>query len=194
MRLVLASASPRRADLLRAAGIPFDVHPVDVDERFGAGEHPEHAVARLAEVKAAAALALHTDAVVLGADTTVVIDGDVLAKPSDTADAARMLRLLSGRTHDVLTGLCLSTVNQRLVRVERTHVRMMRLNAAEIDWYLSTGEPFDKAGAYAVQGFAARFIEAIDGSYSNVVGLPISTVYALLKQLGCDILGVEKTQ
>ena len=194
MRLVLASASPRRADLLRSAGIPFDVHPVDVDERFGAGEHHEHAVARLAEVKAAAALALHTDAVVLGADTTVVIDGDVLAKPSDTADAARMLRLLSGRTHDVLTGVCLSSVNQRLVRVERTHVRMMRLNAAEIDWYLSTGEPFDKAGAYAVQGFAGRFIEAIDGSYSNVVGLPISTVYALLKQLGCDILGVEKTQ
>ena len=194
MRLVLASASPRRADLLRAAGIPFDVHPVDVDERFRAGERPEEAVARLAEVKAAAALTVHANAVVLGADTTVVVGGEALAKPSDAEDAARMLRLLSGRSHDVLTGVCLSSEDRRLVRVERTRVRITQLSHAEIEWYVSTREPFDKAGAYAVQGFASRFIEGIDGSYSNVVGLPISTVYALLIQLGCDILGFKKTQ
>jgi septum formation protein len=194
MRLVLASASPRRADLLRAAGIQFDVHRVEVDERFRMGEHPEHAVARLAEEKAAAALTVQVDAVVLGADTTVVVDGEALAKPSDASDASRMLRLLSGRSHEVLTGVCLSTAGRRLVRVERTQVRMTQLSNAEIDWYVSTGEPFDKAGAYAVQGFASRFIEGIEGSYSNVVGLPVSTVYVLLTQLGCDILGVKKTQ
>ena len=194
MRLVLASASPRRADLLRAAGIPFDVFPVDIDESFRKGEKPEHAVARVAQAKAAAALESHPDAIVLGADTTVVARGEVLAKPTDAADAARMLRLLSGRTHEVLTGVCLSSKQRRLVHVDSTRVRMAQLGDSEIDWYLSTGEPFDKAGGYAVQGLASRFIEGIDGSYSNVVGLPISSVYELLKALGCDILGVKKSQ
>ena len=194
MRLVLASASPRRADLLRAAGIPFDVHPVDVDERFRPAEKPEDAVARLSEMKAAAGLALCPDAVVLGADTTVVVGREALAKPEDAADAARMLRLLSGRSHEVLTGVCLSRKDRRLVRVESTRVRMAHLSAAEIDWYVSTREPVDKAGGYAVQGFASRFIEGIEGSYSNVVGLPVSSVYALLKGLGCDILEVQKSQ
>jgi septum formation protein len=194
MRLVLASGSPRRADLLRAAGIPFDVFPVDVDEHFRPGEKPEHAVARLAETKAAVAAASHSDAIVLGADTTVVIGGEALAKPADPADAARMLRLLSGRSHDVLTGVCLGYQGRRLVHVETTCVRMAHMGEAEIAWYVSTGEPFDKAGGYAVQGLASRFIEGIDGSYSNVVGLPISRVYELLKELGCDILGVKKSQ
>ena len=184
MRLVLASASPRRADLLRAAGIRFDVFPVDVDERFHYGEKPEHAVARLAEAKASAAAASHPEAVVLGADTTVVIHGEALAKPANADDAARMLRLLSGRSHDVLTGVCVCSGSRRLIHVESTRVRMAQMSDAEIAWYVSTGEPFDKAGGYAVQGLASRFIEGIDGSYSNVVGLPISTVYELLKQAG----------
>jgi septum formation protein len=193
MRLVLASASPRRADLLRAAGIPFDVFPVDVDEQFGPGEKPQDAVARLAEMKAMTALASHPDAVVLGADTTVVVRGHALAKPVDALDAARMLRLLSGRTHEVLTGICLASKERRLLHVEPTRVRLSRIGGSEIEWYVGTGEPLDKAGGYAVQGLASRFVEGIDGSYSNVVGLPISHVYGLLKELGCDILGMGKS-
>ena len=172
----------------------FDVFPVDVDERFLPGEKPEHAVARLAEAKAATAAATHPDAVVLGADTTVVVHGEALAKPVDAVDAARMLRLLSGRSHDVLTGMCVCFQGRRRVHVEPTRVRVSRLSDAEIAWYVSTGEPFDKAGGYAVQGLASRFIEGIDGSYSNVVGLPISRVYELLKELGCDILDGKKSQ
>jgi septum formation protein len=194
MRLVLASGSPRRADLLRAAGIPFDVFPVDIDEHFRLGEKPEHAVVRLAEAKAVVAAATHADAVVLGADTTVVVRGEALAKPIDPADAVRMLRLLSGRSHEVLTGVCVFFRGKRLLHVEPTRVRMAHLGEAEIAWYVSTGEPFDKAGGYAVQGLGSRFIEGIDGSYSNVVGLPVSSVYELLKELGCDILGVKKSQ
>jgi septum formation protein len=193
MRLVLASGSPRRADLLQAAGIPFDVFPVAVDEQFRTGEKPEHAVARVAQAKAEAGATSHPDAVVLGADTTVVIRGEALAKPADRQEAARMLRLLSGRTHEVFTGVCLCARGRRLVHVEPTRVRMAELGESEIAWYVSTGEPFDKAGGYAVQGLGSRFIEGIDGSYSNVVGLPISSVYELLKELGCDILGSEKS-
>jgi septum formation protein len=207
MRLVLASASPRRADLLRAAGFTFEVAPVDLDERLHAGEAAEAYVARLAEAKAtAAAAALHAglkpratsevgpgfspagDVVVLGADTTVVVRGEVLGKPADAADAERMLRLLSGRTHEVLTGICLLKGQRRLVHVEPTRVRVAPLSDAEIAWYVATGEPMDKAGGYAVQGLAARFIDGLEGSYSNVVGLPVEVVYNLLKELGCDIL------
>lgn len=194
MRLILASSSPRRAELLRSAGFLFDVVPVDVDERFHPGETPEQAVARLAEMKAVTAAGSHPQAVVLGADTTVVARGEALAKPADAADAARMLRLLSGCSHEVLTGVCVCSAGRRLVRVEATRVRVAHLSEAEIAWYVSTGEPFDKAGGYAVQGLAARFVEGIDGSYSNVVGLPVSRVYALLKELGCDILGHKNSQ
>jgi septum formation protein len=186
--LILASASPRRAELLRDAGIPFEVRPVELDERFWPGEAPRQAVARLAEAKAAAVAAIEPDAIVLGADTTVVIQGKALGKPADAADASRMLHLLSGQTHDVLTGVCVHTRGRGLVHVESTRVRMAAMTRAEIEWYVATGEPADKAGAYAIQGLAARFIEGIEGSYSNVVGLPISSVYGLLKELGCDIL------
>ena len=194
MRLILASASPRRAELLRAAGIPFDVSAVDIDECFHPGEQPQHAVARLAEAKTMTAAAHYRDAAVLGADTTVVIHGEALGKPVDEADAARMLTLLSGQTHEVLTGVCLSAQGRSLVRVESTRVRMARLDPEEIAWYIGTGEAADKAGAYAVQGLASRFIASIDGSHSNVVGLPISCVYELLKELGCDILGTVRTR
>jgi septum formation protein len=190
MRLTLASASPRRAELLRAAGIQFDVLPVDVDERFYPNERPEKAVARLAEAKAAIGAAQRPDDIIIGADTTVVVKERALAKPTDAEEAARMLRLLSGRTHEVLTGICVCYQGRRLVHVEPTRVRMAEMGEAEIAWYVSTGEPFDKAGGYAVQGLASRFVEGIDGSYSNVVGLPISSVYGLLKELGCDILGL----
>jgi septum formation protein len=193
MRLILASASPRRAELLRAAGIPFEVSSVQIDERFRNAEAPETAVARLARSKAEAVAGLHKDAVVLAADTTVVVGGEALGKPVNAADASRMLRLLSGRGHDVLTGVCLCLDGRTLVYVERTVVRVARLSEEDIAWYVATGEPHDKAGAYAIQGLGSRFIEAIEGSYSNVVGLPISSVYERLKDLGCDILGSTKT-
>jgi len=189
-RLVLASASPRRAALLREAGWAFEVAPVDLDETLRPGETAQAYVERLAQAKAAAAASKDPEAVVLGADTTVVVQGQVLGKPLDSSDAARMLRLLSGRTHDVLTGICLRKGLRSLVHVESSRVRIAALSDAEIEWYIGTGEPFDKAGGYAVQGLASRFIEAVDGSYSNVVGLPVASVNSLLKQLGCDILKI----
>jgi len=189
-RLVLASASPRRAALLREAGWAFEVAPVDLDETLRPGETAQAYVERLAQAKAAAAASKDPEAVVLGADTTVVVQGQVLGKPLDSADAARMLRLLSGRTHDVLTGICLRKGLRSLVHVESSRVRIAALSDAEIEWYIGTGEPFDKAGGYAVQGLASRFIEAVEGSYSNVVGLPVASVNSLLKQLGCDILKI----
>jgi septum formation protein len=188
VRLILASASPRRAELLRAAGIAFEVSAVEIDERFHDGETPAHAVARLAEAKARLGAETCGDAIVLAADTTVVVRGQALAKPENAADARRMLTLLSGHTHEVLTGVCLRGQGRTLVQVESTRVQMAALSAEEIDWYVASGEAEDKAGAYAIQGLASRFVERIDGSYSNVVGLPISCVYSLLKELGCDIL------
>jgi septum formation protein len=188
MKLILASASPRRADLLRAAGFSFEILAVQVDERFERGEAPDVAVTRLAEAKALGTAALRPGTVVVGADTTVVVRGESLGKPTDDEDAKRMLKLLSGRSHEVLTGICVCAGGRRLVHVEPTRVRMVQLSDAEIDWYVSTGEPVDKAGAYAVQGLASRFIEGIEGSYSNVVGLPISSLYNLLKELGYDTL------
>jgi septum formation protein len=151
-------------------------------------------VARLAEAKSNAGAAMRPGQVVLGADTTVVVQGQALGKPADAEDAARMLRMLSGTTHEVLTGICLRHGDRLLARVVSTRVRMAEMNESEIAWYISTGEPYDKAGAYAVQGFASRFIQQIEGSYSNVVGLPISNVYQLLKELGCDILEVAKSR
>ena len=184
--LILASQSPRRAELLRAAGFAFEVEATDVDESLSAGEAPEAYVLRLAEAKAASVAEHHPDAAVVGADTTVVIDEQILAKPTDRADAARMLRLLAGRTHEVLTGVAVVRGARRLSRVSSTSVTFLPMTAADIAWYAASGEPDDKAGAYAIQGLASRVVERIDGSYSNVVGLPVALVHRLLKELGWE--------
>jgi len=183
-RIVLASASPRRAELLRAAGIEFEVMPAHVDESARVGESPHAYVSRVAEAKASAIAARADGRVVLAADTTVVVGGEMLGKPVDDADAKRMLRLLSGRVHEVATGVTVSCGPSLTTRVESTEVAFAALSEDEIAWYVATGEPRDKAGAYAIQGYASRFITRIAGSYSNVVGLPIALVYDLLKASG----------
>ncbi len=184
--LVLASASPRRADLLTAAGFRFDVCPVEIDERSAAGELPADYVRRLAREKARRAqelFRLPADRVVLGADTTVVADGEIFGKPRDDDEAAAMLRRLSGRRHDVLTGISVRRGEVELHQTESTAVFMGTLGDQEVRWYVQSGEGRDKAGAYAIQGAASRFIWRIEGSYSNVVGLPVAAVYALIRQL-----------
>lgn len=191
--LVLASASPRRRELLKAAGFHFEVLAVDVDERPLDGERPADHVRRLAETKARAAWQQRRDAVVLGADTIVCVDGDILGKPRDRDDAVAMLRRLSGRDHDVLTGIALITAGPKprhytppeaIVDVACTRVWFAPLTDADIAWYANSGEPMDKAGAYAIQGLASRFVTRIEGSYSNVVGLPVALVYETLRQTG----------
>jgi septum formation protein len=188
--LVLASSSPRRAEILRAVGWPFEVSPANIREERAAGENPVAYVERLAREKAEAAAALYPARLVLGADTTVVVEEDVLEKPRDEMDARRMLRRLSGRWHEVLTGVALvragghaSEAACRQISHARTEVRFAELSDAEINWYVASGEPLDKAGAYAVQGRAALFIEAIRGEYWNVVGLPIQLVYRLAREM-----------
>ena len=179
--LILASSSPRRAELLRAAGIPFEMFPVDVDEAVRRLEPPGEHVRRLAREKAGAAFAYNPDAVVLAADTIVTVGGEIMGKPRDADDAIRMLRLLSGREHEVLTGVALVARRGVVVEVARTRVWFNPLNETEITDYIATGEPLDKAGGYGIQGFASRYIDRIQGSYSNVVGLPVALVYRLLK-------------
>jgi septum formation protein len=184
MTLLLASASPRRAALLRAAGFSFDVQPADVDESLHPGEQAEQYVRRVAEAKARAVLPQAGARIVLAADTTVVIDGQVLAKPVDDEDAARMLRLLSGRRHDVLTAVTLARGGDDLhTRVAHTGVQFAALTDEDIAWYVASGEPLDKAGAYALQGLASRYVTRVDGSPSNVVGLPVALVHVMLTQL-----------
>jgi septum formation protein len=185
-KLLLASASPRRAEILRAVGWPFETLAMDIDETFLSGESAVQAVERLALGKAEAAAARHPRLLVLGADTTVVVDSEILAKPRDEDDARRMLRLLSGRWHDVVTGIAFVRTEGnscRAIAHERTQVRFGVMSAKEIDDYIKTGEPMDKAGAYAVQGRAALFIDEIRGDYWNVVGLPIRLVYRLAAEL-----------
>jgi septum formation protein len=184
LRVILASASPRRAELLRAAGIPFEAVPAEIDERPRGGEAPEPYVERIAREKARAVASRRPETAVLGADTTVVVDGLILGKPSDDEDARRMLLKLSGRTHDVLTGVAVIAGGRLTSAVETTRVRFARMTEADIDWYLASGEPRGKAGAYAIQGLASRFVEWIEGSYSNVVGLPVALVWRLLRGLG----------
>jgi len=206
MRLILASASPRRAELLRAAGYEFDIVVADVDESIRDAEVPALYVRRLAAEKSAAAqisvvsgfsrtVEIRTgpakaghyedaeDAIVLGADTTVVVDGEILAKPRDDRDAAAMLRRMAGRAHEVLTGVSLRRGGFELGRVETTRVHVAPLTDEDIAWYVATGEGRDKAGAYAIQGVASRFIPRIEGSYSNVVGLPVACVRELLTEI-----------
>ncbi len=184
VRLILASASPRRADLLTAAGFTFDVHPVEVDESVLPGEKPDAYVLRLALAKGRACAARHPGSVVLAADTSVVVDDRILGKPEDASDAENMLRALSGRTHEVLTGVALCRDGREAAEVVCTSVRFAHLSPAEVRWYVASGEPRDKAGAYAVQGLASRYVDSVEGSYSNVVGLPVATVYRLLREFG----------
>ena len=183
-RILLASASPRRAEILRAVGWPFEALAADIDETMAAGESAESAVERLALGKALAALERRRAPLVLGADTTVVVDSQILGKPNDDAEARWMLRLLSGRWHDVVTGVALvGDGGRRAVAHETTRVRFGPLSDAEVEWYVASGEPVDKAGAYAVQGRAALFIEEIRGDYWNVVGLPVRLVYKLAHEI-----------
>jgi nucleoside triphosphate pyrophosphatase len=212
MRLVLASASPRRAELLRAAGFRFDVVPAEVDERVRAAEAPGDYVRRLAGEKSAAGLEAlaslavrlkpdatvakpdatapkkpdatdDSDVIVLGADTAVVVDGEILGKPRDDRDAAAMLRRLSGRRHEVMTGVSVRSTAGEWGLVETTGVYIVDLREEDVAWYVASGEGRDKAGAYAIQGLASRFIPRIEGSYANVVGLPVAAVSVLLSQL-----------
>jgi nucleoside triphosphate pyrophosphatase len=196
-RLILASASPRRSEILRDAGFEFAVRPCAVDESLRPGETPAAHVARLAREKArAGASGLAGPAVVIGADTVVVLGREILGKPASRDHARRMLRLLSGRTHRVLTGvavLLLPPQKRRVARrrgrimqsgVEVTRVTFAPLSRQEIDNYIATGEPDDKAGAYAVQGRGGRFVTRIEGCYFNVVGLPLARLYRMLLKLG----------
>ena len=180
---MLASRSPRRARLLREAGYKIDVMPADVDESRLDGESPRRYVARLAAAKAAAVASRAAGRIVVAADTIVLIDGLVLGKPADPRDAASMLKRLSGRTHEVLTGVVVARDGRRLEAVETTRVTFAMLEPARIAWYAGTGEPDDKAGAYAVQGIGSRFVERIEGSYTNVVGLPVALVDRFVRQL-----------
>jgi septum formation protein len=190
MKLILASASARRAEILRAAGIPFETLPTDVDESPRAGETVEALVLRLAEAKARAAVAIlkspNEKAIVIGADTVVDLDGEVLGKPGSARLAAKMLRKLSGKTHRVVTGLAVIRVpdGEARLELETTEVRFATLTAEEINQYAATDEPLDKAGAYAIQGIAGRYVERIEGCYFNVVGLPLARLYRILKDFG----------
>jgi septum formation protein len=186
MTLILASASPRRSELLRNAGIPFTVEPAHVPEQALGGEQPLVYARRLARDKVRAIFARHPDNVVLGADTIVIADGHLLEKPHDAEDAVRMLHLLSGRSHEVVTGVCLLAPGFESTEVEITEVQFSALADAEIAAYVATGEPMDKAGAYAIQGIASRWVERIDGCYFNVVGLPVPRVYRMLKKLAAE--------
>jgi septum formation protein len=183
VRLLLASQSPRRAELLRAAGFEFDVQPAHTDESLHPDEAPEEYVCRVSEAKARAVLPSAGDRIVVAADTTVVVDHHILGKPDGEADARRMLRLLSGRRHEVLTGVTLAYRERVLTQLATTVVEFARLTEDEVGWYVASGEPADKAGAYAVQGLASRFVTRIEGSYSNVVGLPVALVYEMLTAL-----------
>jgi len=184
MKLLLASASPRRADLLRAAGFDFETTTVHVDESPRPGEPPADYVRRLAAEKSLAAQARdRRGCPVLAADTTVVVDRQLLGKPRDEEEAAEMLRRLAGRRHDVLTGVSLRRGAVELGGVERTIVEFRPLRPDEVRWYVASGEWQDKAGGYAIQGLASRFVIRVDGSYSNVVGLPIALVDELVHAL-----------
>lgn len=180
--LVLASKSPRRQQILRDAGIPFVIRSADVREERRPGESPVDYVRRLAEEKAFA-VPLDPGEVVLGADTVVVVAGYVLEKPRDSADAMRMLAMLSGREHEVVTGICLRSATRKIIDTATTRVRFVKLTEDEMETYAASGEPMDKAGAYAIQGLASKFIDRIEGDYFNVVGLPVALVYRYWKEL-----------
>lgn len=182
---MLASTSPRRAEILSAVGWSFAAQAPNVDETRGESEQAVFYVERLAQTKAEIVAKRLSTGLVLGADTIVLVDGNILGQPRDAEDAGRMLKLLSGKWHDVLTGVALVRAgnNRCVVDHETTHVRFASMSEVEIDWYIASGEPMDKAGAYAVQGKGALFIEEIQGDYFNIVGLPIRLVYELSRRI-----------
>jgi septum formation protein len=183
-KLILASSSPRRAEILTAVGWPFLAVTAGIDETRRPDEPPVEYVQRLAKEKAEAVASSLESGLVLGADTTVVVEQTLLGQPHDQDDARRMLRLLSGKWHEVLTGVAIVRVSgESKVDYETTRVRFAEMSEKEIDWYISTGEPQGKAGAYAVQGAAALFIEEIQGDYFNIVGLPIRLVFEMVKAM-----------
>jgi len=192
MKLILASGSPRRAEILRHAGIAFEIRAMGVDESRHPNELPGDYVQRLALAKAQSVVAAERsskdETLVLGADTIVVAGEDILGKPATRDDAQRMLRRLSGRTHEVHTGLALlrtDRVDQRVME-EITRVEFAPLTDAEIEDHIATGEPFDKAGAYAIQGVGGRYVTRIEGCYFNVMGLPLARLWSLLREFGCE--------
>jgi septum formation protein len=185
LKLVLASRSPRRAELLAAAGIEFTVRVSDIDETPREFEPARDYVLRVAEEKARAVEAAG-DEIVLAADTTVVLAGQILGKPADAADAVRMLRALAGKRHEVMTGVCMQHGDLVVTELAATAVWFNPMTQGEIDDYVASGEPMDKAGAYGIQGLASKFIERIEGSYSNVVGLPVALVWRFLKRFGAS--------
>lgn len=187
---ILASSSPRRRELLASIGARFEVIPSHVPEERAEGEAPEEYVARLSREKAHAIAETRRDRWIIAADTTVLLGDQLLEKPADARDAARMLATIAGRTHIVYTGVTLQNLGRdyRDTRVAESEVRMLPLSAADIEWYVSTGEPLDKAGAYAVQGIGALFIDSIHGSYTNVVGLPLALLFQMLRRAGIDPL------
>jgi septum formation protein len=197
-KLILASGSPRRAEILTSVGWDFTKHVADIDETEFEGENPADYVQRLAKEKAEKVAESYENALILGADTTVVIDNQIIGKPIDLDDARRMLKMLSGRSHEVLTGVALvkkvqSQESENLksdiqnltsvIGLQKTTVKFAEMSEAEIDFLAENGEPLDKAGAYAVQAQAALFIEEIEGDYWNVVGLPINLVYGLMRKV-----------
>jgi nucleoside triphosphate pyrophosphatase len=184
LKVVLASASPRRKELLKLVGIEHEVRPSNIDETMHPGETPRAHVERLAREKATAVAAGHQSAITIAADTIVVVDGEVLGKPADTTVAKRMLRMLSGREHTVLTAVAVSRGGELRSSVEEVAVSFRRLRDDEIEDYVATGEPMDKAGAYGIQGFGATIVERVEGDYFAVMGLPLVRLIALLEQLG----------
>ncbi len=182
-RIVLASGSPRRSEILNSVGWEFEKIVPEIDETEFDGENPDAYVLRLAETKSKVISDQNPGAIVLGADTTVVIDGRIVGKPVDHEDARRMIKELSGVWHDVLTGIAFSHDGSTKSAVQKTSVKFVEMNASEIDFLVEFGEPLDKAGAYAVQAQAALFIERIEGDYWNVVGLPVSLVYRLYAEI-----------
>jgi septum formation protein len=181
-KIILASASPRRAEILRTVGWPFETLPVNIDESRRDNEGAEAYVRRLARTKAEAAAAQRPGCMIVAADTTVVIDGQILEKPIDNDDAQRMLRLLNNRWHQVLTGVAVIDDENSETKIAHatTEVKFAAMSDDDLKWYVATGEPMDKAGAYAIQGQGARFIERIKGDFFNVVGLPVRLLFELI--------------
>jgi len=183
-RVVLASASPRRRDLLNLIGIAHEVRPANIDETMRPRESPRRYAERLAREKASATATRDPDLITIGADTVVVIDRKVLGKPADTADAARMLRMLSGREHTVITAVAVSRGRKLRSAIEEVRVKFRRLRDDEIDEYIAMGEPMDKAGAYGIQGYGATIVERIEGDYFAVMGLPLVRLVGLMRDVG----------